>query len=77
MPAPHPLAERIHDRVLQLLGTAMLQSEMAEQLGQLGRQDEVPATLAELRSSLEQAVVELRGIMSDLRTVDSADSTLK
>ena len=55
----------------------MLQSEMAEQLGQLGRQDEVPATLADLRSSLEQAVVELRGIMSDLRTVDSADSTLK
>jgi signal transduction histidine kinase len=77
MPAPHPLAERIHDRVLQLLGAAMLQSEMAEQLGQLGRQDEVPATLAELRSSLEQAVVELRGIMSDLRHVDSADSTLK
>jgi len=77
MPAPHPLAERIHDRVLQLLGSAMLQSEMAEQLGQLGRQDEVPATLAQLRSSLEQAVVELRGIMSDLRNVDSADSTLK
>ena len=77
MPAPHPLAERIHDRVLQLLGSAMLQSEMAEQLGQLGRQDEVPATLAALRSSLEQAVVELRSIMSDLRNVDSADSTLK
>ena len=77
MPAPHPLAERIHDRVLQLLGSAMLQSEMAEQLLQLGRQDEVPATLTQLRSSLEQAVVELRGIMSDLRNVDSTDSTLK
>ena len=77
MPAPHPLAERIHDRVLQLLGSAMLQSEMAEQLGQLGRQDEVPAVLGQLRSSLEQAVLELRGIMSDLRNVDSADSTLK
>ena len=67
MHTPHPLAERIHNRVLQLLGSAMLQSEMAEQLGRLGRHDEVPATLGELRSSLEQAVVELRGIMAELR----------
>ena len=65
--APHPLAERIHNRVLQLLGSAMLQSEMCEQLVQLGRQEEVPATLGELRDSLEQAVVELRSIMADLR----------
>jgi signal transduction histidine kinase len=65
--APHPLAERIHNRVLQLLGSAMLQTEMCEQLVQLGRQDEVPATLAALRDSLEQAVVELRSIMADLR----------
>ncbi|HEY3060902.1 MAG TPA: histidine kinase [Chloroflexota bacterium] len=64
---PHPLAERIHDRVLQLLGSAMLQSEMAEQLHKLGRYDDVPPTLVELRSSLDQAVVELRGIMAELR----------
>jgi signal transduction histidine kinase len=63
----NPLAQRIHNRTLQLLGSAMLQSEMAEQLLALGRQDEVPATLAELRESLEQAVVELRSIMADLR----------
>jgi len=66
MTAPHPIAERIHDRVLQLLGSAMLQSEMAEHLSELGRQDEVQATLADLRSSLDLAVVELRGIMNDL-----------
>jgi signal transduction histidine kinase len=66
--APHPLAERIHNQVLQLLGSAMMQAEMCEQLSQLGRQDEVPAMLGELRSSLEQAVVELRAIMTDLRT---------
>ncbi len=64
---PHPLAERIHNRTLQLLGSALLQSEMCEQLIQLGRADEVPATLAELRGSLEQAVVELRSIMAELR----------
>lgn len=75
--SPHPLAERIHDRVLQLLGTALLQSEMCEQLGRLGRQDEVPATLTELRSSLEQAVVELRAIMGELRDADAATSPLK
>jgi hypothetical protein len=63
----HPLAERIHNRTLQLLGSAMLQSEMAEQLCKLGRYDDVPATLIELRSSLDQAVVELRAIMADLR----------
>ena len=68
--APHPLAERIHNRVLQLLGSAMLQTEMCEQLVQLGRQEEVPATLAALRDSLEQAVVELRSIMADLREDD-------
>ena len=64
---PHPLAERIHNRVLQLLGSAMLQSEMAEQLHRLGRYDDVPGTLLELRSLLDQAVVELRGIMAELR----------
>jgi signal transduction histidine kinase len=74
---PHPLAERIHNRVLQLLGSAMLQSEMCEQLIQLGRQDEVPATLSELRSSLEQVVVELRAIMAELRNADSGDFPLK
>jgi signal transduction histidine kinase len=77
MTAPHPIAERIHDRVLQLLGSAMLQSEMAEHLSELGRQDEVQATLADLRSSLDLAVVELRGIMNDLRNADPGDENLK
>ena len=77
MLAPHPLAERIHDRVLQLLGSAMLQTEMAEQLGKLGRHDDVPASLLQVRESLEQAVLELRGIMSELRTTEPADSNLK
>ena len=49
MPAPHPLARRIHDRVLGLLGTALVKTEMCETLGQLGREAEVPATLEELR----------------------------
>jgi len=67
MVADNPLARRIHDRTLQLLGSALLQSEMCEQLIQLGRADDVPATLVELRGSLEQAVVELRSIMAELR----------
>ena len=46
---------------------------MCEQLNRLGRQDEVPATLDELRSSLEQAVVELRTIMTDLRAESLKD----
>ena len=73
MPAPHPLARRIHDRVLGLLGTALVKTEMCETLGQLGRQDEIPATLVELRAALEQTVVELRGIMAELRTVETGD----
>ena len=67
MPAPHPLARRIHDRVLQLVGTAMMKAEMAEQLARLGRHDELPATLVELRLVLDDTVVELRSIMADLK----------
>jgi signal transduction histidine kinase len=70
--APHPLARRIHDRVLQLLGSALLKTEMCEQLDRLGRGDEIPAQLGELREALEQTVVELRGIMADLRELDAA-----
>jgi signal transduction histidine kinase len=71
VPAPHPLARRIHDRVLQLVGTALLKTEMCEQLGWLGRQDEIMDILVELRSTLEETVVELRAIMADLRTAPS------
>jgi signal transduction histidine kinase len=67
MPAPHPLAVRLHDRVLQLIGTAMMKVEMAETLGRLGRHDEVPTTLVELRSALEETILELRAIMADLK----------
>jgi len=67
MLARHPLAERIHDRVLQLLGTAMMKVEMIEALDSLGRREDIPATLTELRSALDETVVELRSIMSDLR----------
>jgi signal transduction histidine kinase len=78
VPAPHPLARRIHDRVLQLLGTALLKTEMCEQLGRLGRQDEIMDTLVELRTTLEETVGELRAIMADLRTTpDTPDGSLK
>jgi signal transduction histidine kinase len=68
-PAPHPLARRLHDRVLGLLGTALLKTELCERLSELGRQDEVPKTLAELRAALDQTIVELRAIMAELRTL--------
>jgi signal transduction histidine kinase len=68
----HPLATRIHDGVLQMLGSALLKAEMVEQLGYLGRTDEVPGQLSELRSALEHAVFELRSIMSELRSADGA-----
>jgi signal transduction histidine kinase len=73
----HPLARRIHDRVLGLLGTALMKTEMAETLARLGRHDEVPATLNELRSALEETIVELRGIMAELRTAAKDDESLK
>jgi signal transduction histidine kinase len=77
MSAPHPLARRIHDRVLGLLGTALVKTEMCETLGRLGRQDEIPATLVELRSALEETVVELRAIMAELRTAATGEQSLK
>jgi signal transduction histidine kinase len=67
----HPLAQRIHNKVLQLLGSALLQAEMCEQLGQLGRTEEIPSQLGQLRESLNEAVVELRAIMAELRDADS------
>jgi signal transduction histidine kinase len=63
----HPLARRIHDRVLGLLGTALMKTEMCERLAELGRHDEVAPTLAELRSALEETVLELRSIMAELK----------
>ncbi len=77
MPAAHPLATRIHDRVLQLLGIALFKTEMCEQLGRLGRGGEIEGTLLELRETLEQTVDELRAIMSELRTVPGDDVPLK
>jgi signal transduction histidine kinase len=71
--APHPLAKRIHDGVLQLVGTAMIKADMAEQLELLGRHDDVPMTLLELRSALDEAVVELRAIMAELRSPTASD----
>jgi signal transduction histidine kinase len=67
MAAPHPLAVRIHDRVLGLIGTALMKTEMCERLAELGRREELEPTLAELRSALDQTVVELRSIMAELR----------
>lgn len=70
--APHELARRIHDRVLQLLGSALLKTEMCEQLELLGRRDEIPANLSELRAALEETVGELRAIMADLRELSAS-----
>ena len=67
--APHPLARRIHDGVMQLLGTALVKTEMCEQLARLGRQDEIPANLIELRSALEDTVDELRLLMVEMRNL--------
>jgi signal transduction histidine kinase len=66
-PEAHPIARRIHDNVLQLLGSALMKTEMCEQLQRLGRVDEVPPQLSELRDALDQTVVELRAIMAELR----------
>jgi signal transduction histidine kinase len=70
--APHPLARRIHDQVLGLLGTALVKTEMCETLARMGRQEEIPNTLGELRDALEQTVIELRAIMAELRAFESA-----
>jgi signal transduction histidine kinase len=75
-PAAHPLAKRIHDRVLQLIGPALINAELAEKLDFLGRNSEVVDALVELRSALDETVVELRSIMSELRT-QATDETLK
>jgi hypothetical protein len=75
--APHPLARRIHDGVMQLIGTALMKTEMCEQLARLGRQDEIPANLVELRSALEDTVVELRLLMVETRNLPTASEVLK
>lgn len=64
---PVPAVERLHDGPLQLLGSALLKAELCDRLMALGRLDEVPARLAELREVLEQATLELRIITADLR----------
>ncbi len=72
---PHPLATRLHDGAMQLLGAALLKTEMCEQLEARGRADEIPAQLVELRSSLVATIVELRSIMTGLRLpADESDA---
>lgn len=61
------LADRIHDDVLQLLGSAMLKAELCEQLGIIGRASDIPARLQELREVLDLACTSLRDVMVDLR----------
>jgi signal transduction histidine kinase len=75
--APHPLARRIHDGVMQLLGTALMKTEMCEQLARLGRQDEIPANLVELRAALEDTVVELRSLMAEMRNLPNGPESVK
>jgi signal transduction histidine kinase len=75
--APHPLARRIHDGVMQLLGTALFKTEMCEQLVRLGRPDEIPASLLELRSALEDTIVELRLLMIEVRNLPTETKSLK
>ncbi len=75
-PAPHPLAQRIHDGVMQLLGTALVKTEMCEQLARLGHPEEVPANLLELRTALEDTVVELRLLMIEVRNMPSEAKSL-
>jgi len=71
------LARRIHDGVMQLLGTALVKTEMCEQLARLGRQDEIPASLVELRSALEDTIVELRLLMVEVRNLPTDTKSLK
>ena len=71
MTGPNPLARRIHDRVLGQLGAALVKAEMCEKLDELGRYEEIRPTLLELRSALDESVVELRAIMAELRTITS------
>ena len=75
--APHPLARRIHDGVMQLLGTALLKTEMCEQLARLGRQEEIPSSLIELRTALEDTVVELRLLMVEMRNLPHDTETIE
>ena len=75
--APHPLARRIHDGVMQLLGTALFKTELCEQLVRLGRPEEIPASLLELRSALEDTIVELRLLMIEVRNLPVEAKSLK
>ncbi|HEY2595554.1 MAG TPA: response regulator [Chloroflexota bacterium] len=48
-------------------GSRCSRRRCASSWGELGRGDEIPATLAELRAALDQAVEELRAIMAELQ----------
>ena len=45
----------------------MMKAELADRLGKLGRHDEASEALGDLRSALDETVVELRAIMADLK----------
>lgn len=49
----------------------MMKAELAETLTRLGRHEDVSPVLAELRTTLEETVIELRSIMADLKNLAS------
>ena len=53
-----------------IASAALVKTEMCEQLARLGREDEIPANLVELRSALEDTVVELRLLMVEMRIAE-------
>jgi signal transduction histidine kinase len=62
------LADRIHNGVLQHLGAAMLKAELCEHLYAAERIPDMVGPLRNLRETLEQVCLELRGVMAELRS---------
>ncbi len=64
--------QQIHDEVMQSLATALNQVELIERLSAAGRFSELPVVARATRESVTAAVLELRGVMAALRSLEGS-----
>ncbi len=64
------VVQRIHDDILQSLGTGLLRADVCSRLLQMDKQEELAEALVSLRQNLDFAIESLRDLMIEIRPYD-------
>jgi signal transduction histidine kinase len=64
------IVERIHDDILQDLGTGLIRADICKRLLQMGKYADLDLSLTSLRKSIDSSIESLRDLMVQLRPYD-------